>query len=86
LFGSYARGEATEFSDVDILVVRESEFGPGESRRQELGDLYRSVSTTCHIPKDILLFTKSEFLAWRNTTNHMVAGAWKEGRVLYGEI
>jgi hypothetical protein len=35
---------------------------------------------------DVLLFTKSEFLNWKNTTNHMISVASKEGRVLYGQI
>lgn len=29
LFGSYARGEATEDSDIDLLVVLEGEITPG---------------------------------------------------------
>ena len=86
LFGSYARGDTHGHSDLDLLVVRQTEFKRGESRRRELGRIYRSVSQVCGIPKDILLLTNSEFLAWRNTTNHMAAVAWKEGRVLYGQV
>jgi len=86
LFGSYARGDVHEFSDVDLLVIRQFEFRTGESRRKELGQLYRSVSEACDRPKDIILFTKDEFFSWRHTTNHMVSVAWKEGRILYGQI
>jgi predicted nucleotidyltransferase len=86
LFGSYARDEVHEFSDVDLLVVRNSEFKEGESRRKELGELYRSVTKTCGTPKDIILFTKDEVTTWRHTTNHMIAIACREGRVLYGQI
>lgn len=86
LVGSQARGDTHEGSDIDLLVIRESDFRPGESRRRELGSLYRAVTKTCELPKDILLFTKSEFLNWKNTTNHMVSLASKEGRVLYGQI
>ena len=86
LFGSYARGDASENSDVDLLVIRSNEFKPGQSRRGELGQLYRSASKVCDIPKDILLFTRGEVEAWRGTTNHMIAAALKEGRLLYGEI
>lgn len=86
LFGSQARGDAHEGSDVDLLVVREQDFKPGESRRKELGSLYRAITRACESPKDVLLFTKSEFSNWRNTTNHMVSVASKEGRVLYGKI
>jgi predicted nucleotidyltransferase len=86
LFGSHARGDAHQYSDLDLLVIRQKDFRSGESRRKELGRIYRSVSQACAIPKDILLLTNSEFLEWRNTTNHMAAVAWKEGRVLYGQV
>lgn len=86
LVGSQARGDTHEGSDVDLIVIRERDFQPGESRRRELGSLYRAVTKTCELPKDILLFTKSEFLNWKHTTNHMVSLASKEGRVLYGQI
>jgi Nucleotidyltransferase domain len=32
LFGSYARDQVHEFSDVDLLVIRDAEFREGESR------------------------------------------------------
>src|ERR1700732_3376293 len=86
LFGSHARGDVHEFSDVDLLVIRDREFQKGESRRRELGLLYRSVSKNCDIPKDIILFTKNEFWSWSQTTNHMAAAAFREGRVLYGQV
>jgi uncharacterized protein len=86
LFGSYARGDVHQFSDVDLLVIRRNEFQTGESRRKELGLMYRAVSEICSTPKDIILYTPDEFFAWRNTTNHMAAVAWKEGRILHGQI
>lgn len=86
LYGSYARGAATEQSDIDLLVVRKGEFGRGESRRKQLGRLYRAVAAKCNLPKDIVLLTKDEVQAWRGTTNHMAAEALREGRVLYGQI
>ena len=86
LFGSYARGDTHLYSDLDLLVIRQKDFESGESRRKELGRIYRSVSQACTIPKDILLLTNKEFLDWRNTTNHMAAVAWKEGRILYGLV
>jgi predicted nucleotidyltransferase len=86
LFGSQARGDVHEFSDVDLLVIRAQEFQKGESRRKELGVLYRSISSICNVPKDIILFTTREFSSWSETTNHMAASAKREGRILYGEI
>ena len=86
LFGSYARGNANEQSDIDLLVVRNRDFIPGESRRKELGRLYRAVAARVGIPKDILLLTKHEFEDWRSTTNHPASEAFREGKVLYGEV
>ncbi len=86
LFGSHARGDAHERSDVDLLIIRENDFKPGESWRKELGSLYRAITETCDSPKDVVLFTRNEFLNWKDTTNHMVSIASREGRVLYGEI
>ncbi len=86
LFGSYARGDVHQYSDVDLLVLRRRGYSAGESRRKELGQLYRSVTDVCEAPKDIILFTLDEFHSWRETTNHMVAVAWREGRILYGQV
>jgi uncharacterized protein len=86
LFGSYARGDFRQESDVDLLVIRDHDFRKGESRRKELGLLYRAVSQCCDTPKDIILLTKAEFLSWKETTNHIAAAALREGRVIYGQI
>ncbi len=44
LFGSWARGEANEHSDVDFLVVEREPFGPSRSRRQEATRIWRCLS------------------------------------------
>jgi len=86
LFGSHARGDARADSDIDLLVVREQDFAPGESRRHELGAIYRAAARARAVPKDIILLTKPEFMEWRSTRNHMASVAWKEGRLLYGKV
>ena len=86
LFGSYARGDTHRYSDLDLLVIRQKDFKAGESRRKELGRIYRSVSQACAIPKDILLRTNREFLAQRHTTKHIAAGSWQEGARLYAQL
>ena len=81
LFGSYARGEATASSDLDILVVTDESFGPHHGRREELGRLYRALADI-PTPKDILLYGRDEVERWRAATNHLVAAALREGEVL----
>ena len=43
LFGSRARGDAREDSDVDLLVIESAPFGNGRSRRREAVRLYQAV-------------------------------------------
>ena len=63
LFGSYARGDATEDSDVDIRVVVQKPFGLLALNR--LNDdfeaaLQKQVDVITHIPKkDTLLFCQN---------------------------
>lgn len=82
LFGSYARGEAVESSDLDILVVTQTLYGGKISRRRELGEIYRALSGI-RIPKDILLFSEAEVGHWRSSTNHLIAEAYRDGKLIY---
>ncbi|MBF0589002.1 MAG: nucleotidyltransferase domain-containing protein [Magnetococcales bacterium] len=82
LFGSYARGDAKPDSDVDLLVITSESYGPHNSRRKPLTRLERSLSRI-RIPVDIVLSTVEEVSQWRDATNHLIAHAMREGRVLY---
>ncbi len=44
LFGSRGRGDFTERSDVDLIVVEAAPFGPGRSRHRVMNRLYRAVA------------------------------------------
>ena len=44
LFGSRARGEAGERSDVDLIVLEAEPFGPARSRHEELVKLYHAIA------------------------------------------
>ncbi len=82
LFGSRARGEAREDSDVDLIVIEAEPFGPGRSRIDEAKRLYKAASRF-GVPKDILVFTLAEVDYWRDSLNHVLARALREGKVLY---
>ncbi|MBF0435095.1 MAG: nucleotidyltransferase domain-containing protein [Magnetococcales bacterium] len=82
LFGSHARGDATPDSDVDLLVITSETYGPHNSRRKILARLWRSLARI-HTPVDIILSSVDEVTQWRDTTNHLVAHAMREGKVLY---
>lgn len=82
LFGSRARGDAREDSDVDLVVVESAPFGKGRSRRREAVRLWRALSGL-GVAKDILVYSRDEVEYWRNSLNHVLARALREGRVLY---
>ena len=82
LFGSRARGDAREDSDVDLVVVEAEPFGKTRSRRLEAVRLWKSLSAFI-VPKDILVYSRDEVEYWRDSLNHVLARALREGRVLY---
>lgn len=82
LFGSHARGDARPDSDLDLLVVEAEAFGKERCQRLEAVRLNRALRGL-GVPKDILVFTAAEVEYWRDSLNHVVARALREGRVLY---
>ena len=82
LFGSWARGEVREWSDVDLLVVEREPFGPNRSRRQEATRIWRCLSEF-RVPTDILVYSVGEVAQWKDSDYHVIAQALREGRVLY---
>jgi predicted nucleotidyltransferase len=82
LFGSRARQDARPDSDVDLLVVEAEPFTPERSRRKEI---HRLAMALRHFPisKDILLYSRDEFDYWKDSLNHIVGRAYREGKVLH---
>jgi uncharacterized protein len=82
LFGSRARGEARQDSDVDLLIIVREPFGPEHSRFQEINRVYRALSSF-RIPNDVLLYSSDEFARWSRSLNHVVGRCSREGKLLY---
>jgi addiction module HigA family antidote len=82
LFGSAAAGEAGPRSDVDLLIIDDEPFGSRRSRRERLGRARRALSGL-RIAKDILLYGPDELERWRDSPNHIIGRALRQGRVLY---
>jgi predicted nucleotidyltransferase len=82
LFGSWARGQVNQDSDIDLLVVEREPFGPARSRRQEAARIWRCLSEF-RIPKDILVYSVSELAHWKDSGHHVIGMALREGKVLY---
>ncbi len=61
LFGSYARNEARDDSDVDIMFILESDL----PRPKRIAQAYR-VMRSWKVAKDIVVYTPKEFAHWRD--------------------
>lgn len=78
LFGSYARGDATEDSDLDLMVVEHEVPDTGE----EMIRLHAAVGSV-GTGVDVLVFSESEFERRSQVPGTVLYWARKEGRVLY---
>lgn len=82
LFGSHARGDAREDSDVDLIVIEAEPFGKGRSQFSEMTRVREAVEKF-KVPKDILVFSLEDVEYWRDSLNNVLARALREGKVLY---
>lgn len=78
LFGSYARGEAKEGSDLDFLVIERQV----SDYRMEMVRL-RRVLRPLRIPVDIIVATESQVKEWGDLPGTALYQALKEGEVVY---
>ena len=78
LFGSHARGEADDHSDVDLLIIE-----PTVSKRyEEMIRLNRALKGIL-MPVDLLVISEQEFEARSRIPGTVEHAARKERRVLY---
>ena len=82
LFGSRARGDSREHSDVDLIVVEAEPFGPDRSRHKETVRL-RQALRPFRVPVDVLVYSQEDVDYCRDSLNFVLARALREGRVLY---
>ena len=82
LFGSRARGDEREDSDVDLIVLEAEPFGPARSRHRETVKVYHALAGF-PVPADVLVFSRDDVDYWRDSLNHVLARALRDGKVLY---
>ncbi len=75
MFGSYARGTATNESDLDLLVIEDSL----DNRLEETIRLRRALRPL-RIPVDVLVYSKEHVDAWAGVRNTVIHAALQEGR------
>ena len=78
LFGSYASGDARDDSDVDLLVVAETDL-PLRDRFPTVRRLLADFPAAF----DVCWKTPEEYRRWRTVVNHVVYFAEKYGKVVY---
>jgi predicted nucleotidyltransferase len=78
LFGSHARGDAREGSDLDLLVL----FREVNDPRERAAELYVAL-IDCDLPTDIVVSTTARFERYKNVVNTVYWPAAREGRVVY---
>lgn len=77
-FGSYARGVADAWSDLDLAVVIETDL-PRLERGRLLGDLYDALPVSL----DLLVFTPSEFERGVQAGLDVFAAIAMEGKTIF---
>ena len=78
LFGSHARGEANENSDVDFMIIAESNL-PRFKRTRELYKLFKPYP----FGMDLIVYTPQEFERGKRSPVSFVSTVLREGKTLY---
>ena len=78
LFGSYASGNQAEDSDLDLLIIQETEL-PMHKRGLDI----RLALIGTKIPIDVLFYTKTEFEEENKKRYSFISSAIKNSKVLY---
>lgn len=79
LFGSHARGNAAEGSDVDLMIIAESDL-PRFKRSRKLYKLFRPYP----FGMDLVVYTPEEVDKGKRSPISFVSSVLREGKTLYG--
>jgi len=78
LFGSYAAGNASNYSDLDLLVIKDTDL----PHHRRSFDIHKSLIGSM-IPLDILVYTQKEFEQEKNEKTSFLSSAIKTSKLLY---
>jgi len=83
LFGSYARGNYTEKSDIDLLIVKK-DLKNGNSI---IDSIYRALyENKIKIPVDLLVIDYNRYLDLNNKIGYIYKTIKEQGRIIYGTL
>ena len=78
LFGSYAKGTATENSDIDLLIIENNVSSKIEEKRK-----IREALKFIQLPKDILVISEKEYDFYKDDFGSVVYEACRQGEFLW---
>jgi len=86
LFGSYARGTATEDSDIDLVVILDSDemsqlFNDRMARRRPVSRSLLEINR--QYPMDIIVYTKAEYEYLKGREDSFIQEIEETGRELF---
>ena len=79
LFGSVARGEEDEHSDLDLMVV----LRPGEEPPRRGNPIHAAIADHFVLPVDLLIRSYEAFAKYRPNPNSMLSRMLEDSEVLY---
>ncbi len=78
LFGSYAYGKPDKDSDIDLLIIKNTEL-PFNKRAHEIRKSLRGIG----VPIDLIVYTPEEIEKWKDTKHSFIKEVQEKGEVLY---
>lgn len=78
LFGSYSAGNPKEDSDIDLLIIKDTEE-PFFNRIRQVRYLFNKQPA----PMDIFVYTPAEFELKKYYINHIAGIVFSEGELIY---
>ena len=78
LFGSYATGNPNNDSDLDLLIIKDTDL----PRHKRSFEIQKSLIGSM-IPMDILVYTSKEFELEKNIKNSFLYSAIQTSKILY---
>ena len=83
LFGSYARGDNTEKSDIDLLIIKKGL----KNGRKISGSLYKAFfENKIGIPVDLLTIDYDRYIELNNEIGYIYKTIKEQGKVIYGTL
>jgi predicted nucleotidyltransferase len=81
LFGSYATGNPNNDSDLDLLIIKDTDL----PRHKRSFDIQKALIGSM-IPMDILVYTTKEFEQEKNEKSSFLSIAIKTSKILYERV